>query len=105
MSGTDFQRGVLVRRSYSSPHRTFRFILLLAIALCLGMIVINTFRYRPLLGMPGGLAAVMEPTALLCLLAVLIWWATGHEAEIVISKGALFGLISAGVEALHIVVE
>ena len=99
---------VNVSNSYSSPNRTFRFILLLAIALCLGMIFINTFRYRPLLGMPGGLASVMEPTTLLCLLAVLIWWATGrggHLRQVVISKGALFGLISGGIEALHIVVE
>lgn len=48
------------------------------------------------------------PITLLSCFAVLIWWATGPRGslrQVVISKGALFGLISGGIEAIHIVVE
>ena len=99
---------VNIPNSYSSPNQSFRFMLLLVIALCLGMIVINTFRYRPLLEMPGGLASVLEPITLLCLLAVLVLWATsrgGRLPQMVVSAATLFGLVSGGLEAVHIAVE
>jgi len=88
--------------------RVLRLSLLLGIALNLMIISTQVSAYRPLLRMPGGLMFVVEPVVLLIVYALLVVWATrggGQARQTVLRIGTPLGLISGGLEVVHITVE
>ena len=88
--------------------RFLRLALLLSIALSLAMIVARTTLDSRLLGLPGGLRAVLEPACLLIVDALVVIWATrpgDQVGQAVIREGTALGLIAGVLEIVHITVE
>jgi hypothetical protein len=89
-------------------RRALRSTLLFAIALSLMLIALPVSLYPPLLDLPGGWVSGAEAVVLLVVHASFLIWATRSANGLgwaVLSRAALFGLISATVEAVHISME
>jgi hypothetical protein len=89
------------------PH-TLRVTLLLVISLSLVLIVVGVSRYPPRLAQRGGWVSGTEAAVLLIVHAAIVVWATRKgnlRGDTVLVKATAFGLISGGLEVVHISVE
>lgn len=82
--------------------------LLASIALSLAMVAVGTILHPQVLRMPGGAAAVLQPTVLLLLCVPLVTWATGDGSPKRVAAlriGTAIGLCCGVLEIVHIGVE
>lgn len=85
-----------------------RLFLLAAIALSFAMMALKIFLYRPLLAMPGGLAIVLEITALLVAYASAVVWVTTRDSSLhraAIRFGTRGGMIGGAIQMMHLAQE
>ena len=88
--------------------RTLRLALLTGVGLNLAMIGVRLFSYRSLIGMPGAFTLIVEPAVLLIMYALLVVWATGRSRtayRIALLIGTVFGLITGGMQIVHLCLE
>jgi len=82
--------------------------LLAAIGLSFVMMTVKVYLYRPLLTMPGGLAIVLEITALLAAYALSVVWVTTREGPLyraAITFGTRCGMIGGAIQMVHLAQE